>query len=158
MIPEEVKQYISRVSSPHVREVEKGAIRRYAEAIGNSNPLYSDEEYARKSRYGSIVAPPGFFGWSARPGPSAVRLSQLVLDLQATLNSAGFPRILDGGMSYEFSHPVRAGDKLISSPKVTGITEKEGKGGKMIICDLETTYLNQDGELVAKAYQTFIAR
>ena len=43
-------------------EVEKGAIKKYADAVDDHNPLYWDDEYAKNSRYGSIIAPPGFFG------------------------------------------------------------------------------------------------
>ncbi|HEY50155.1 MAG TPA: MaoC family dehydratase [Dehalococcoidia bacterium] len=158
MIPEEVKQYIGKAEPPHVRDVEKGAIRRYAEAVGNDNPLYYDEEYASRSRYSGIIAPPGFWGWSMKPAASSTGLPQLVADLQAALADAGFPRILDGGISYEFYMPLRSGDKLVVSPRVKNITQKEGKSGAMMICDLETTYINQNGHLVARASQTFIAR
>ncbi len=158
MIPEGVEQYTGKAEPPHIRDVEKGAIRRYAEAIGNNNPLYLDEEYARTTRYGGIIAPPGFWGWSMKPAASSTGLPQLVADLQAALTEAGFPRILDGGISYEFHIPVRPGDRLTVSPCVKSISQKEGKSGAMMICDLETTYINQNGHLVAKAYQTFIAR
>ena len=158
MIPEEAKQFIGRTDPPIIRHVEKGAIRRYAEAVGNDNPLYQDDEYARRSLYGSIIAPPGFFGWPTKTPCSCTGLADIVGELQAALARGGFPRILDGGISYDFFLPVRAGDILIASPKVTGLSEKEGKGGTMIICNFETTYTNQNGDLVAKANQTFIAR
>jgi acyl dehydratase len=158
MIPDEVKEYIGKADPPHVRVVEKGAILRYADAVGNDNPLYGDEEYASTSRYGDIIAPPGFFGWPTKPAASSTGLPQLVADLQSALSSAGYPRILDGGISYDFYLPVRTGDILIVSPKVKDVTVKEGKSGTMMICNLETTYLNQNGDIVAKAYQTFIAR
>jgi len=158
MISEEVKQFIGKADPPIIRHVEKGAIRRYAEAVGNDNPLYQDDEYARRSLYGSIIAPPGFFGWPTKTPCSCTGLADIVGELQAALARGGFPRILDGGISYDFFLPVRAGDILIASPKVTGLSEKEGKGGTMIICNFETTYTNQNGDLVAKANQTFIAR
>jgi len=158
MISEEVKQFIGKADPPIIRHVEKGAIRRYAEAVGNDNPLYQDDEYARRSLYGSIIAPPGFFGWPTKTPCSCTGLADIVGELQAALARGGFPRILDGGISYDFFLPVRAGDILIASPKVTGLSEKEGKGGTMIICNFETTYTNQNGNLVAKANQTFIAR
>jgi acyl dehydratase len=158
VIADEVMEYIGKADEPHIRTVEKGAIRRYAAAVGNDNPLYSDEEYARSSAYGCIIAPPGFFGWPTKPASSAVGLANVVVDLQAELARAGYPRILDGGISYEFHLPVRAGDILSVSPKITGISEKEGKSGTMIMCSLETSYLNQNGDLVAVARQTFIAR
>jgi len=158
VIPDEAKQFIGRTDPPIVRRVEKGAIKRYAEAVGNDNPLYTDEEYAGRSRYRSIIAPPGFFGWPTKTPSSCTGLADIVGELQAALARGGFPRILDGGISYDFFVPVRAGDVLVASPKVTGLSEKEGKGGNMIICNFETTYTNQDGNLVAKANQTFIAR
>ncbi len=158
MVPEEAKQFIGRTDPPIIRHVEKGAIRRYAEAVGNDNPLYQDDEYARRSLYGSIIAPPGFFGWPTKTPCSCTGLADIVGELQAALARGGFPRILDGGIAYDFFLPVRAGDILIASPKVTGLSEKEGKGGTMIICNFETTYTNQNGDLVAKANQTFIAR
>lgn len=154
MVPDELKQYIGKIDPPHVREVERGAIRRYAEAVGNDNPLYFDEEYASESRYGTIIAPPGFFGWSMQSVPS----SEGIIGLMTAMINAGYYRILDGGMSYEFFLPVREGDIMIASPKVKDVTAKEGKSGTMMVCDFETTYLNQNGDLVAKAYQTLIGR
>lgn len=158
MIPEEAKQFIGRTEPPIIRHVEKGAIRRYAEAVGNDNPLYFDQEYAKKSSYGGIIAPPGFFGWPTKTPCSCTGLADIVGELQAALARGGFPRILDGGISYEFFFPVRAGDILVASHRVTNLTEKEGKSGNMIICNFETTYVNQNGDVVAKALQTFIAR
>jgi acyl dehydratase len=154
MVPDELKQHIGKIDPPHVREVERGAIRRYADAVGNDNPLYFDEEYASESRYGTIIAPPGFFGWSMQSVPS----SEGIIGLMTAMINAGYYRILDGGMSYEFFLPVRAGDIMIASPKVKDVTAKEGKSGTMMVCDFETTYLNQNGDLVAKAYQTLIGR
>ncbi|MCJ7522245.1 MAG: MaoC family dehydratase N-terminal domain-containing protein [Dehalococcoidia bacterium] len=154
MVPDELKQHIGKIDPPHVREVERGAIRRYADAVGNGNPLYFDEEYASESRYGTIIAPPGFFGWSMQSVPS----SEGIIGLMTAMINAGYYRILDGGMSYEFFLPVRAGDIVIASPKVKDVNAKEGKSGTMMVCDFETTYLNQNGDLVAKAYQTLIGR
>ncbi len=153
MIPDSLKQFIGKVDPPHVREVEKGAIRRYADAVGNDNPLYYDEEYARKSRYGSIIAPPGFFGWAKKTIPS----SEGLIGVMGAMIEAGYAGILDGGMAYDFFLPVRAGDTLVASPKVLDVTAKEGKT-KMMIVRFETTYYNQNGDLVAKSYHTLIGR
>jgi acyl dehydratase len=153
MIPDSFKQYIGKIDPPHLREVERGAIRRYADAVGNDNPLYYDEEYAKKSRYGSIIAPPGFFGWAKQTVPS----SEGLMGLMGDMIEAGYAGILDGGMAYEYFLPVRAGDTLVASPKVADVALKEGKT-KMMICRFEVTYYNQNGDLVAKAYQTLIGR
>ncbi len=153
MVPDSLKQYIGKVDPPHLREVEKGAIRRYADAVGDDNPLYSDEEYARKSRYGCIIAPPGFFGWAKK----TISSSEGLVGLIGAMIEAGYAGILDGGMAYDFYLPVRVGDTLVVSPKVADITLKEGKT-KMMILRFEASYTNQNGDLVAKSYQTLIGR
>ena len=154
MVPDELKQHIGKIDPPHVREVEKGSIRRYAEAVGDNNPLYYDEEYAKDTKYGGVIAPPGFFGWSMKPATT----SEGIIGLMTAMIEAGYAGILDGGMAYEFFLPVRAGDTLIASPRVKDVNAKEGKSGTMMICQFEVTYLNQNGDMVAKASQTLIGR
>ncbi len=152
-VPDELAQYIGKIDPPHVREVEKGSIRRYADALGNPNPLYYNEEYAADSPYGCIIAPPGFFGWSKQSIPQ----SEGIIGLMGAMINAGYAGILDGGMAYEFFLPVRADDTLIAYTKVKDIQAKAGKKD-MMITQFETTYLNQNGDTVAKASQTLIGR
>ena len=153
-VPEALLQYVGQVDPPTVKEVEKGSIRRYAEAVGDPNPLYCDEEYAKKTRYGGIIAPLGFFGWPKRGGAPA---AEGLIGLMGALLEAGYAGILDGGMAYECYLPVRAGDTLIASPMVKDVTAKAGKAN-MMITRFETTYLNQNGDLVAKSFHTLIGR
>ncbi|EPR29903.1 hypothetical protein I656_00403 [Geobacillus sp. WSUCF1] len=40
--------------------VERGAVKKFAEAIGDPNPIYWDEETGKRSRYGRNIAPPTF--------------------------------------------------------------------------------------------------
>jgi acyl dehydratase len=153
MVPDSLKQYIGKVDPPHLREVEKGAIRRYADAVGDDNPLYYDEEYAKKTKYGGIIAPPGFFGWAKK----TISSSEGLIGLIGAMIEAGYAGILDGGMAYDFYLPIRVGDTLVGSPKVADIALKEGKT-KMMVLRFETSYTNQNGDLVAKSYQTLIGR
>jgi acyl dehydratase len=154
MMPEEMKQCIGMVDPPTVYEVEKGAIRRYADAVGDNNPLYRNAEYASDSRYASIIAPPGFFGWPVGDIPMGAGIAKAIT---AAMN-AGYFRILDAGKSYEFFLPVRAGDTLVGSPQIADITEREGKSGPMFIISFTTTFRNQNGNVVANASQSFICR
>ncbi len=154
MIPEEMKQCIGMIDPPAVYEVEKGSVRRYAEAVGDENPLYRDQEYAAGTRYGGIIAPPGFFGW---PVGSVAIGGAIGKAITAAMN-AGYYRILDAGKSYEFFIPVRPGDTLLGSPEIADIEEKEGKSGPMYIISFKTTYRNQNGDTVANAVQSFICR
>jgi len=51
---------ITKTVEPWVEEANQDAIRHYAYGIGDDNPLWIDLEYARKARYGTIIAPPCF--------------------------------------------------------------------------------------------------
>ncbi len=158
MLPDEVKQFIGRGAGVRIFEVEKGAIRRFADAVDDPNPLYRDDEYARNSRYGSIIAPPGFFGWPSRQPRGAPLTAESAADLGTALIEAGYARVLDGGIEYDFISPVRAGDTLAASSVIKNIREREGKTGKMAFLIMETTYTNQNGDVVARARTTTIHR
>ena len=170
MLPEEVAKFIGKAGSVRIFEVEKGAIRKFADAVDDPNPLYWDDEYARNSRFGSIIAPPGFFGWpTKRAGKSPTFFgwpakwegepplsSEPTDELMVALAKAGYGRILDGGTEYEFFRPARAGDTLAASSMTKDIVEREGRAGKMVFVTSVTTYTNQNGDLVATARGTLI--
>ena len=71
---------------------------------------------------------------------------------------AGYRRSVDGGIEYEFFYPVRAGDTLTASSMIKDIVEREGETGKLVFVITETTYTNQNGDLVAKVRGTSIGR
>jgi len=160
MLPEEVTKSIGKAGDVIILEVEKGAIRRYADAVDDQNPLYWDEEYARNSSYGSIIAPPGFFGWPTKwaRGSTFPVFSEVMVELMAGLAKAGYSQTIDGGIDYEFFCPVRAGDTLSASSVIKDITEREDKAGKVVFMITETTYTNQNSDLVAKVRQIFVNR
>jgi len=47
-------------SAPIRYDVEKGAIRKFVEAIGDEDPIYRDEQAAQAAGFKTIVAPPTF--------------------------------------------------------------------------------------------------
>ena len=146
IITKEVAELIGKESSPDILEVERGAIRRYAQAIEDPNPLYNDVEYAGKSKYGEIICPPGFFGISVKSSNVVGSLFNQVID------KSGCSTGMDIGDEIEFLLPVRAGDLLFSATKITDMHEEIGRSGKRrLFAIFETTYLNQNGYLVAKS-------
>lgn len=144
MITDEMKKLIGVETEATVIEIEKGMIKRFAQAIGDPNPLWQDEAYAEKSQYGTIVAPPGL-----------LHAVQMFGNLPK-LPEAMLERILDGGGEWEYFQPVRAGDALTIVSKLTDLREHEGRMGKMLFVTIETTWKNQRGKLVAKAHSTLI--
>ena len=61
LIPDEARAMIGAESEPVTGyPVSEHEIRRYAYAVDDLNPLWTDPEYARNTRHGGIVAPPLF--------------------------------------------------------------------------------------------------
>lgn len=152
MVTDKIRSLIGQFSEPVILKVERGAITRYADAIADLNPLYRDAEYARNSRYGELICPPGFFGWPIKGGGVEMTMGKVV----GAVAEAGLLRILDGGAEFEFYIPVRAGDTLTTYGQLIDVREKEGRTGKMLFLTLEQKYLNQNGDLVAVGRATLI--
>ena len=154
---DEVKaRFLGKTTEPEIFEVEKGSSKRYAVAVDDLNPLYLNEEACRASKYGTIVAPPGFFGWPVKqPSP---RFPPLMEGVMNALSEAGFPDILDGGTEFDFVLPIRAGDVIVCSRTLSDIFSRGGSGGrKMAFFVIESSYVNQNGQLACKTHQTIIA-
>lgn len=159
MVSDSLKNLAGKKSRPVVYEVTRNSLRRIADAAGDRNPLYWDDEYAAKSRYGGIIAPPDFFGWPVKwaPDQTFVNANELFVEMVIEIARAGYFRAINAGMESEFFMPVRPGDTLILSYEIVTIEEKEGKkGGKMMFSTMEMTVTNQNGDTVAKQRQSTI--
>jgi acyl dehydratase len=150
LITDELRELIGVSSEPIIFKVEEGAIQRYAQAIGDPNPLYNDPDYASRTRYGRLLAPPGFTGWPVKADRPTDKLFE-------TLEKAGAPsRVLDGGVEFEFIDPVGAGDILTATTRIASITERETRLGKTMFTTVEITFVNQTGNVALKSRSTLI--
>ena len=138
------QQAIGLEGQPATTDVEKGAIIKFAEAIGDQNPVFNDEAAARESRYGGLIAPPTFL--------RSVTSSRVVLPFDFP-----FERRLDGGSEWEYFVPIRPGDRITAVARIEDINEREGRLGVMIITSTKTTYRNQFDQVVATQTGTSIA-
>ena len=135
-VTEEVKKQIGMESESRTAEIERGAIRRFAEAVGDPNPIFNDEAAARHSPFGGMIAPPTF----------CRSISAAIPDIK--LNMPQF-RGLDGGSEWEYFEPIRAGDRITVVSKVADLRESAGKLGPMVFITIETSYTNQFGQVCA---------
>ncbi len=141
------KNAIGRASPPTLNEVEKGAIRRFAEAIGDFNPIYYDEEYARASGYPTIVAPPTF----PASFHSAADLREL---LGVTIKS-----LLHAEQAFEYERPIFAGDRIFVATRVSNVFERPSPtGARMDVAVIEDEGRDEEGNLVFRAQRTLVVR
>ena len=119
---------------PFIATVEAGHVRRFAEAIGDPNPRWETE------------APPTFL----------VALAPAMLHLEeAEEYGRGW---LNGGNRFEYYEPVKVGDRITATRHIADVYEKAGSTGNLLFIVFETTYVNQDGKVVARLQGTAIRR
>jgi acyl dehydratase len=138
------KSLIGLTGKPYIFVVEKRHIRQFAEAIGDTNPLYVDEEYAAKSIYGGIIAPPSF---------PIVISQESSIDLPLDYN-----RMLHGEQEFIYQRPIRLGDRLTCQTKVADVYERQGKTGQMQFLVLETELKDEAGDVVVIGRTNIIYR
>lgn len=133
----------------------RAALRYYAEAIGDDNPLYVDEEVARAHGLEGVIAPPtlicdtnqfssgqrdaeGYAGhdWGLEvPGTTAVR----------------------GGHEYTFHRDVRPGDVVTVTWRLVDLSERVARSGAaMLVVTSEARYTDADGCLLAENVETLL--
>jgi len=154
LITAEIKAMLGHeVFFPGKEVINISSIRRYAQAISDLNPLYLDEDYAKKSAYGGIIAPPTFiFDVShdifADVGENGRELSRVTIPGMNAVR---------GGNEYHFFEPARPGYRVNRTRKIIDIYEKEGKMvGKILIVVYETTYTNQKGKILGVCRETMM--
>jgi len=121
-------------------------IREYAKAIKNTDPHYMDEEFAKKSKYGAIIAPPTFcvvFG--------AYLIEPIFFDNELKLNLA---MLVHGEQELEFYDVVKDGDVITSTAKISDIVNKE----KLDVIAIDVLSKNQAGKDVCRGIYTFVVR
>lgn len=133
---------IGRVTTPageSLDPIDVSEIRQAAYSIADYNPLWNDREYASRSRYGGIIAPPYFY----------YRVNGTVAASQPLPQGAG-RGIIMAGADWRFFGVARPGDVISSSEKFVRSEEKTSKySGKLLMNSAEVTYRNQRGEVLA---------
>ena len=121
-----------------LRDASADSIIIFANGVGDLNPLYRDQEYARWTRFGGLIAHPCFPWTHHWPGRSYW----------------GLPGVHGFGVAIdcEFYRNVRPGDRINIWNRVLDVQEKQSKfSGRMAMQYLESTYTNQRDEIVSRA-------
>ena len=142
------KTKIGHEFPPFSCDVEKGRLLFFAKAIGETNPVYTDEEAARAAGHPAIPAPPSFMVTIDLDGAESIPMLDLLkLDIG---------RVLHGSQEFEYLGQIYAGDRITQQSKIVDIYDK--KGGALEFVVLESSYKNQQDELVGRARQTLVYR
>lgn len=152
--------------------IEAGHVVAFARSIGDPNPVYYDEEYARSTEVGRIIAPPTFVQASAQFDPDyplRPRIGRPWFGSGREPSGAGgnggsggvggegggggIGRGLHAEQRFEYHRPLVVGDVLSVTTRPGASWEKEGRrAGKLTFVETISEYRNQDGELVVTAH------
>jgi len=116
-------------------EVTRDNIKHWAWGIGDENPLFLDEEYAKKTRWGQVMAPPTFVN----------TFGEVPMDV-------GLPGLhgLWTEDRWEFLKPLKIGERITMSGTLAEVLHKRSAmAGEMVEEITEDTYINQESEIVA---------
>ncbi len=143
------KSLIGHVTAQGSVEVEKGKLRFFAKAIGETDPVYSNEAAAKDAGHKSLPVPPTFLMCLA----SDLRgdIGGLMKLLQWDLG-----RILHAEQSFTYHKMAYAGDTLTFETRISDVYEK--KGGALQFVVQESRVTNQNGEHIADVRNSLVHR
>jgi len=134
-------------------------IRHWVDALDDRNPIYLDDEAARRAGHEGAVAPPAMLqtwtmgrpkieGIAARGGSASEIQGENPI---TTLAGAGFTGTLATNSELEFDHHLRPGDRLTSQGVLESISELKTTGlGQGYFVTWVTTYRDGDGREVGR--------
>jgi acyl dehydratase len=130
-------------------EIEKGAVLKLCRSIQDESPLYTDEEFAKKSAHGKLLVPVTFFDYNVPSGDEREITWKIPLPVKNRVR---------GKDEIEQLHPIYVGDTIRAKTKVVDVYEKEGKDTKLVFIIGETEYINQHDVVVMRHRITSIRR
>ena len=131
----------------YIQTASEDNIRNFAHGCGDDNPLFTDPDYARKTRWGGIIAPGMMTGVINKP-----MLGDPVPDEIKALRKSLFKgiHVFVSGSTWDFYRPVRPGDTIYSFAGDESCEVKKSEfAGKSVIKVRRDVKVNQRGEVVA---------
>jgi hypothetical protein len=150
--------------------VESGAVRRYAQAILDEDPIFADDGAAKNVGLPGAVAPPLFPVQSFRrafgaPDPLVERATDPDFDGSVGSSIRGLPELptagfvrLNGGSEIELLRYARLGEQISLQARYATITERESSKGPMIIVVIETSYFTNPDDVIMRVRSTSLLR
>lgn len=159
--------------------IEREGLRIFTNAIMDPDPRYWDDEFARTTRFGGVIAPPIYCSYLGRKTLAGVE-DPVTRAFQENPNSDGIgglreggadrkgalppvpttlKRILNAGIEIEvYKYPV-LGDRIYSQARYSDVKGRVTKDGvPMLVVTIQTTYTSGDGDLLCILRQSSIRR
>lgn len=142
------RKWIGYETRASVLPIERTRLRFFAKAIGETNPVYTDEAAARAAGYADLPAPPTFV--------FAAELDSGVMDELLETLDIPLARLLHGEQSFTYHKPVCVGDTVTVRSRISDIYDRRNGALEFVVKDARAT--NQHGELVAGMRSVIVCR
>ncbi len=143
VITKEAEALIGVEGPPVVTQIEKSWVQHFAHSIAwpnPPNPLFYDDAHGKKSRFGSIIAPPTFATRVRWMGDLHQRLDAVLPEPTVMMN---------GGNDYEILGPIVPGDVMTGRGHLASLKESpRPDGGVLLIIKFAGSVDNQRGERI----------
>ncbi|HET6872097.1 MAG TPA: MaoC family dehydratase N-terminal domain-containing protein [Sporolactobacillaceae bacterium] len=136
------KDVIGQRSAFVKNSVERGAVKKFAESIGDLHPIFIDEKVGAASRYGTNIAPPTF----PRTFDYGV-IEALVLPEKG---------LIHGEQRFTYERPLLVGEELRCYQEITDYYERKGNFGQMGFLVIKRVGETPSGELIFTDEQVVI--
>ena len=149
MVKQEIEFDRSLLGVEHPVEtitVEKEKILAFCRAVGEMNPIYTDEAAAKAAGHPALLAPPTFSALFVRGTGRP--------DIKLKFGRTGFR----AGEAIEVLGDVHAGDVLEVRSSLKDVYTKTGRSGTMCFVVWETSFTNQGGERVIAVQESMVRR
>ena len=141
-------------------EISATLTRRYAAAVGDSDPL--DAAYAKSLGYANVVAPanflPGVICWSEGAPYDRLREDGTEADTHLPGVPAKGVRVMGGGEEMHFTRPVVAGTVVSRRTVLLDVTPRDTKQGLMLVARYQDEYVDEGGQELLRSVRTVLLR
>jgi acyl dehydratase len=131
-------------SAPY--EVSSVKLAEFADAIGDSSPVYRDRSAAREAGFPDVIAPPTF--------PIVISMASSARALAEPGLNVNYAMVVHGEQRFEYTRPLRAGDVVTAQVTISDIRDV----GRNSLMTTTTQISTVDGEHVCTAYSTLVER
>src|SRR5690348_11553761 len=135
---------VGRETEAGTETITADAVRQFADAIGDNNPVYRDAAAAERAGFAGIPALPTFV--------TRIRVSFAESGLDPTRS-----QVLHGEQEYEYTRPIVVGDTIRMRHRIASIRQS-ARAGNMAIMTIEQLGDTPEGERVVTGRSTAIVR
>lgn len=141
--------------------IDRRFIQRYAVAIDDHDPLFSDPDHARAAGFDDVVAPPNMLasvvewgrgGWQDELKPDGTGEEGSLSEATRGI------RVMGGGEEMELLHPLVAGMRLIETQTLADVVLKEGRAGRLLLMHSDVSFQAEDGPVLCRNRRTILGR